>query len=49
MVEIMNIKGILQLDLDIPSFQRPYKWQNRNAIELLEDIKTAIQDRKKYD
>lgn len=49
MVEIMNTKDILQLNLDIPSFQRPYKWQNRNVIELLEDINIAIQESKKYE
>ncbi len=49
MAYIMSIKDILQLNLDIPSFQRPYKWQNRNVIELLEDIYIAIQESKKYD
>ena len=49
MATIMSIKDILQLELDIPNFQRPYKWNNRNVIELLEDIYTAIQDSKKYD
>lgn len=48
MVEIKSIKDILQMNLNIPSFQRPYKWQNRNVIELLDDIYVAIQESKKY-
>lgn len=49
MAEIMSITNILKLDIEVPSFQRPYKWQNRNVIELLEDIYTAITESKKYE
>ena len=47
--EIMSILKVLELDLNIPNYQRPYKWQNKNIINLLEDIYVAIQESKKYD
>ena len=49
MAEIKTISDVLQMQLDIPNFQRPYKWQNKNVIDLLEDINVAIQESKKYD
>ena len=49
MAEIKTISDVLKMQLDIPNFQRPYKWQNKNVIDLLEDIYLAIKESKKYD
>lgn len=46
MAEIKSIHDVLQMDLNMPNFQRPYKWQNKNVLDLLEDISVAIQDSK---
>ena len=48
MAEIMSISNVLKMNLNIPNFQRPYKWQNRNIVELLDDINTAIDESNKY-
>ena len=34
---------LLNINLDIPDYQRPYKWSTRNISELLSDIETAIE------
>ena len=36
--EVKNIKKILSLDLEIPFYQRPYRWTIKNVASLLEDI-----------
>lgn len=38
-----NINGV---ELVVPSYQRPYKWTSRNAIQLLDDIIEAQNDNK---
>ena len=48
MVDIKSIQDILSMDLNIPNYQRPYKWQNRSILELLDDIYIAIQEKKKH-
>lgn len=47
--KIITIKELLSIKkLNIPSYQRPYKWTQKNIADLLEDINTAIQDAKKH-
>ena len=47
--KIITIKELLSIkNLNIPSYQRPYKWTQKNIADLLEDINTAIQDAKKH-
>lgn len=48
MAEIKSINDLLQMKINIPSYQRPYKWTAQNIKELLEDISIAIDDSKKY-
>lgn len=48
MAEIKNINELLQMEMDIPDYQRPYKWTIQNIEELLGDIGTAIDDAGKY-
>ena len=42
MAEILLIDNILAMNLSIPNYQRPYKWQEKNVLELLFDLKAAI-------
>jgi uncharacterized protein with ParB-like and HNH nuclease domain len=35
-------------NLDIPNYQRPYKWTKKNIEELLTDISRAIEESQKY-
>jgi hypothetical protein len=44
MAEIKSINQLLALNLNIPDYQRPYKWDVQNIIELLSDIENAIKD-----
>ncbi|WP_069997906.1 DUF262 domain-containing protein [Cellulosilyticum sp. I15G10I2] len=44
MAEIKSINELLNMDIDIPDYQRPYKWTIQNVEELLGDISTAIND-----
>ena len=48
MAEIVSVNQLLQMQLNIPPYQRPYKWSIRNMEELLSDISNAITDSKKY-
>lgn len=36
--EIKKVKEILKPNLKIPYFQRPYRWNEKNVLQLLEDI-----------
>lgn len=36
--EIKKLSELLNIDLTIPPYQRPYKWSEKNVIQLLEDI-----------
>lgn len=42
MAEILTIKKLLNLNIDIPEYQRPYKWSVKNIGELLSDIEAAM-------
>ncbi|MGN0708247.1 MAG: DUF262 domain-containing protein [Faecalibacterium sp.] len=48
MAEIKSINKLLQMEIDIPDYQRPYKWTIHNIEELLGDIAAAIEDAGKY-
>ena len=48
MVTILSVKELLQKNLVIPSYQRPYKWQLRNIEELLSDIEKSISEYERY-
>lgn len=43
-----EIDKVLKLNLDIPEYQRPYKWEIKNMSELLYDIENAINLKSKY-
>ena len=43
-----NITNLLKMKLNIPDYQRPYKWKIKNIEELLNDISIAIEDAGKY-
>ncbi len=46
---IFNIKELLSIEnLNIPDYQRPYKWNQKNMLDLLQDIDTAIINSEKY-
>lgn len=48
MAEIKNLLELLQMNLTIPDYQRPYKWNNKNIEDLLSDISDAIIAKEKY-
>ena len=48
MAEIKSIDELLEMKLDVPDYQRPYKWGIRNIDDLLSDITNAISDAERY-
>lgn len=36
--EIKKVNAVLSQDLQIPYYQRPYRWQEKNVLQILEDI-----------
>lgn len=36
--EIKKVDAVLKQNLQIPYYQRPYRWQEKNVLQLLEDI-----------
>ena len=48
MAEIKSINDLLNMNLSIPDYQRPYKWTIQNIDDLLSDITNAIADANKY-
>ena len=46
--EICSVDKLLGKPLIIPSYQRPYKWTEKNITELILDIQKSIEDGKKY-
>lgn len=48
MVEIKSINSLLEMNLDIPNYQRPYKWDIQNIEDLFLDITNAINDAAHY-
>lgn len=47
-IKRISINELLNMELDIPDYQRPYKWFVQNVEELLSDISNAINDYDKY-
>ena len=45
---ILSVEELLKLNLVIPSYQRPYKWTEKNIRELILDIQKGIEDANKY-
>lgn len=45
---ILSVEELLKLDLVIPSYQRPYKWTEKNIRELILDIQKGLEDANKY-
>ena len=45
--EVLSIKSYLSLNLCIPMYQRPYEWNERNVVELLDDIYEAARRKEK--
>ena len=48
MAEIKTINELLNINLNIPEYQRPYKWDIQNIDDLLADITNAISDADRY-
>ena len=44
MNEIISIDELLEMSLNIPDYQRPYKWTRKNVADLLDDIDNAIEE-----
>ncbi len=42
--KILSVKEVLELELNIPNYQRPYKRTEKNVNQLLEDIEEAIKN-----
>lgn len=41
--KILSLDDLFKLSLSIPGYQRPYKWLERNALEMLDDMQDAIE------
>jgi len=48
MAVIKSINELLAMNLDIPDYQRPYKWTIQNIEDLLNDISNAISDSDRF-
>ncbi|USK72327.1 DUF262 domain-containing protein [Peribacillus asahii] len=35
---VINLKELLELNLHIPEYQRPYTWTEKNVVQLLDDV-----------
>lgn len=46
--EILSVDNLLQKKLNIPYYQRPYKWTSKNIMELIFDIQKSIEDSKNH-
>lgn len=47
-IQKVMVMELLNMDLDIPVYQRPYKWDTQNINDLLNDINNAIKDAERY-
>lgn len=43
----ISVNELLNMELRIPEYQRPYKWTRKNVADLLNDIGTAIEDNRR--
>lgn len=48
MAKIKSVNNLLKMNLDIPDYQRPYKWDTQNIKDLLQDIQNAFADKDRY-
>lgn len=48
MAEVKSINELLNMKLDIPDYQRPYKWDIQNIDDLLSDITNAMSAADRY-
>ena len=46
--QILSVEELLKLNIVIPSYQRPYKWTEKNIRELILDIQKGIEDANKH-
>ena len=46
--QIMSVESLLSVNLSIPDYQRPYKWNIKNITDLLTDVENAINEGEKY-
>ena len=46
-IRVISVKELLSLKLQIPNYQRPYKWASKNISELLNDFEHALSESKK--
>lgn len=46
--QIWSIDKLLKANLVIPNYQRPYKWTDKNIVELLLDIQKSMEESRKY-
>lgn len=37
-ISVKNLKEVLELNLNIPEYQRPYTWKEKNVVQLLNDV-----------
>lgn len=49
MSEILSVNKLLSRQLNIPNYQRPYKWTRKNVSDLFGDIDAAISDSRRPD
>lgn len=47
-IEIISVGECLSKNIDIPEYQRPYKWSVKNITDLLSDIEHAISEKRMY-
>ncbi len=45
---IWSVDKLLKANLNIPSYQRPYKWSVKNITDLILDTQTSIEESRKY-
>ncbi len=46
--KIWSVDKLLEQNIIIPSYQRPYKWSSKNITELILDIQKSIEEARKY-
>ena len=46
--QIWSIDKLLKANLVIPNYQRPYKWTDKNIVELLLDIQKSMEESRNY-
>ena len=49
MVDIISISKLLNMNLSIPDYQRPYNWSYKNIVEVLNDLTEAVSCAEKFE